>query len=497
VEREHFEKTGEARPGLRSDVAPLRFVCAGTALPGHEVRVVDDDALEAGERKQGHIQFRGPSTMQGYFGNLASTREVIRDDGWVETGDLGYLADGELFVTARQKDVIIKGGRNLYPQEVEEICGEVAGVRRGCVAAFGILDSAMGTEKLVVVAETRETVPEALDEIAAGIVSRVDEQLGLPPDTVKLVRPQSVPKTSSGKIRRDACKQLYLSGGLERKPLPSWLQVSKLLLLSLLKRGRQAGQAIIQVLYGGYAWVVMSVLMITGWLLVFPLPRTRASRVSSILRFVSRVALRLTGLNPRLEGQEQLEEAKLQLNMNQQPYLLVSNHASYVDPLIVTAVCPFDVCFVSKSDAAVWPLIGTFIRKCRFLTVDREDLRQSTRVSDSIVQQLKQGVAVHVFPEATFTPAAGLRPFQMGAFKAAVEAGCPVLPVTLAGTRSVLRDGTWLPRHAALRVTVGAPLWPQGNNWRDIVRLRDAVREEFLKHCGEAPLDLVLAGPPR
>jgi 1-acyl-sn-glycerol-3-phosphate acyltransferase len=104
---------------------------------------------------------------------------------------------------------------------------------------------------------------------------------------------------------------------------------------------------------------------------------------------------------------------------------------------------------------------------------------------------------VHIFPEATFTPAAGLRPFQMGAFKSAVDAHCPILPVTLAGTRQVFRDGTWLPRHARVRVTVSPPIWPQGDSWGEMVRLRDTVREEFLKHCGESPLDLMLAGPPR
>ncbi|HEX2520778.1 MAG TPA: AMP-binding protein, partial [Terriglobia bacterium] len=118
IERECFENTGEALPCSASDASPLRFVSEGRALAGHEVRVVDDASQDAGERVQGHIQFRGPSTMQGYFKNPSATADVTSGDGWVDTGDLGYLADGELFVTARIKDVIIKGGRNLYPQEV-------------------------------------------------------------------------------------------------------------------------------------------------------------------------------------------------------------------------------------------------------------------------------------------------------------------------------------------------------------------------------------------
>ncbi|HEX2523536.1 MAG TPA: AMP-binding protein [Terriglobia bacterium] len=497
VERERFEKSGEARPCPASAPQALRFVSEGRALPDHQIRLVDDAGLEIGERQQGHIQFRGPSTMLGYFRNPAATNAAMQN-GWVKTGDLGYIADGELFVTGRSKDIILKGGRNLYPQEVEEVASEVAGVRRGCVAAFGLHDASMGTEKLVVVAETRETGPAARDRIASDIVARVDEHLGLPPDVVRLVGPHIVPKTSSGKIRRDACKQMYLHGELERKVLPAWLQVSRLALLSSRARARRAAARAWELLYGMYVWLVVALVLMPGWLLVLLQGgRNRTTRSLGILRFMCRTGLRLLQLEPRVEGRNYLEEAKRRINGDGQSLLLVSNHASYLDPVVVSAVCPFDFCFVSKVEAASWPIIGTFVRKCGFLTVNREDPSQSARVSERIGQRLKQGIAVHVFPEATFTPAAGLRPFQMGAFKSAVDAHCPILPVTLAGTRQVFRDGTWLPRHARVRVTVSPPIWPQGDSWREMVRLRDTVREEFLKHCGESPLDLMLAGPPR
>jgi fatty-acyl-CoA synthase len=497
VERERFEKSGEARPCPASAPQALRFVSEGRALPDHEIRLVDDVGLEIGERQQGHIQFRGPSTMLGYFRNPEATNAVMQN-GWLKTGDLGYLADGELFVTGRSKDVILKGGRNLYPQEIEEVASEVAGVRRGCVAAFGLHDTSMGTEKLVVVAETRDTDPAARDRIASDVVARVDEHLGLPPDVIRLVDPHVVPKTSSGKIRRDACKQMYLRGELERKARPAWLQVSRLALLSSLGRAKQAVARAWELFYGMYVWLVVALVLMPGWLLVLLQGgRSRTTRSLGILRFMCRMGLRLLQLEPKVEGRNYLEEAKRRVNEDGRSFLLVSNHASYLDPVVVSAVCPFDFCFVSKGEAASWPVIGTFVRKCGFLTVNREDPSQSARVSESIGQRLKQGISVHIFPEATFTPAAGLRPFQMGAFKSAVDAHCPILPVTLAGTRQVFRDGTWLPRHARVRVTVSPPIWPQGDSWGEMVRLRDTVREEFLKHCGESPLDLMLAGPPR
>ena len=154
--------------------------------------------------------------MQGYFGRAEATAEVLQD-GWLKTGDLGYLADGELFVTGRVKDIIIQGGRNLYPQELEHVAADVEGIRRGCVAAFGVSGRHLAGERLVLVAETRRTEPEEKEKLAAAIREKMDSQLGIPLDEVVLAPPQSVPMTSSGKVqkyllRQMAAEQLGLAG---------------------------------------------------------------------------------------------------------------------------------------------------------------------------------------------------------------------------------------------------------------------------------------------
>ena len=497
IGRERFESAGAALPCSESDASPLRFVSEGKALPGHEVRVVDDASDEMGERVQGHIQFRGPSTMQGYFKNPTATAAVMRVDGWVDTGDLGYLADGELFVTARIKDVIIKGGRNLYPQEVEEVASEVEGVRRGCVAAFGVSDQRLGTERLVIVAETRETDRSRQDQIAAQILTRVDAHLGLPPDIVRLVAPQTVPKTSSGKIRRDSCKQMYLREELATRSRPAWEQVLRLALASGRNRIRRGASRFLQVVYGVYAWLALAVVMLPGWLVTVVLPAPIDGRPArKFLRLLCRTTLALAGLKPRISGQEFLTEAA-QRSQEGQPLLLVSNHASYLDVLVVAAVSPVPICFVSKNEAASWPIIGTFIRKCGYLTVSRRDASHAAADSEGMVRKLQLGESVHVFAEGTFTAHNGLRPFQMGAFKSAVEIGCAILPITLVGTRNVLRDRAWLPRHTKLSVVASPIIKPRGESWRDMVELRDAVRSQILKHCGEGAFDAVLAGAPK
>lgn len=149
---------------------------------------MDDAGRPLSERTEGRIQFRGPSVTAGYWRNPAATAGLF-DQGWADSGDLGYVADRDLFVTGRRKDLIIKGGRNVAPQEVEEMIGEIPGIRKGCVAALGIPDPAIGTERLVVVAESRATAAEDHARLHATTVRRVAEGLGMPPDIVLIVPP--------------------------------------------------------------------------------------------------------------------------------------------------------------------------------------------------------------------------------------------------------------------------------------------------------------------
>jgi acyl-CoA synthetase (AMP-forming)/AMP-acid ligase II len=248
VEREAFQRERHAEPAMTNGAEPLRFVSVGRALPEHEIRIADSSDQSVGERVEGHVQFRGPSAMQGYYRNPAATAEARTADGWHRTGDLGYLADGELFVSGRVKDLIIKAGRNIYPQEIEELAADVEGVRRGCVAAFAVPEPRSGTEALVLVAETRATDEATRARITTEIMRRVNANAHVSPDVVRLVPPQSIPKTPSGKLRRGACRELYLRNALLQRPAPAWLQVTKLVAgnaVSSLKQlvvGRPPGQ---------------------------------------------------------------------------------------------------------------------------------------------------------------------------------------------------------------------------------------------------------------
>src|SRR5206468_12033465 len=144
-----------------------------------------------GRRNRGR---RRVSMMREYFRQPEATEAIRVEGGWLDSGDLAFRSHGEIHVVGRRKDLIIKAGRNFVPQEIEELAATVEGIRKGCVAAFGVDHPRLGTERLVVVAETRERDPGRRDALAAAVTDRVAAAIGVPPDEVTLVPPGAAPK---------------------------------------------------------------------------------------------------------------------------------------------------------------------------------------------------------------------------------------------------------------------------------------------------------------
>ncbi len=482
IAREPFERSREALPASPNEANPLSFVSCGRTIPGHDVRIVDADGRPLGERAEGRIEFRGPSVTAGYFRNPEATRAVLHE-GWMDSGDLGYWADEELFITGRRKDVIIKAGRNLYPQEVEEAAGDVQGIRKGCVAAFGHLDPEIGTERLIVVAESRETRTEKQEELRAAVVDKVVAALGIPPDSVVIAEPGAVLKTSSGKIRRGATREAYLSGALGRGRPSAWIQWARLILEGWRARFHRLGSRCGSLVFAGYLATVLALVIPPLWGLLLILPGGRA--VDRLVRAACRSLLALGGYPLRVEGSGNL--------LGTAPAVIVSNHASYLDAVALLAVLPAEFRFIGKRELAPAPLIGTVIRKAGHLTVERADLSRSAADAERATRMLMSGVSLLFFPEGTFTRAPGILPFRLGAFKAAVEAGRPVVPVTIRGAREILPSESWLPKPGAITVAISAPLKPEGSGWPEMVRLRDLARGEIARRSGERLIGSVIA----
>ena len=199
-----------AVPSANGSTRVVRLVGCGHALPGHELKIVDDEGRTLPERHLGSILARGPSVMQGYFEDPVATAVALRD-GWLHTGDLGYLADGQLFVCGRTKDLIIRQGRKYHPPDLESAIADLPGVRSSGVVVFGIsrIDE---PDEVVAVLEARASI--ASDGVVEQARRRVRETAGLELDRVVVTPPGTIPRTTSGKVRRAETRDRFLAGTL-------------------------------------------------------------------------------------------------------------------------------------------------------------------------------------------------------------------------------------------------------------------------------------------
>jgi acyl-CoA synthetase (AMP-forming)/AMP-acid ligase II len=214
----------------------------GTPVPGTDVEVRDPDGRALEERRVGRIFVRGPSVMAGYFGQPAATASVLAGS-WLDTGDLGFVAGGELYVCGREKDVIVIRGANHQPQEFEECLAGLEFVRAGCAVALGFVPDGEDGEQLLVLAERARATglddddARTIDAIRRAILART----GIRPHTVRLLAPGTIPRTSSGKLRRNEALRRFLARQLDPPAKVSRLRILLEVLRSAVAFGRVRG----------------------------------------------------------------------------------------------------------------------------------------------------------------------------------------------------------------------------------------------------------------
>jgi 1-acyl-sn-glycerol-3-phosphate acyltransferase len=397
------------------------------------------------------------------------TRRLLHD-GWLDTGDLGFVFEGELYLTGRVKDLIIRAGRHIHPQAIEQAVGALTGIRRGRVAAFGSIVGEEGTERLVVVAETRVTQPEPLAALRLQVNAVVEAISGGPADDVVLAAPGSVLKTSSGKLRRSACRSAYEAGTLGKAHTRA---IAAVLLRGLTANLRSRLKRLGALAYAAYAWSLFALLAIAAALAVAVLP-TPALRWHGV-RACARLLRAASGV--RIDVNREQAWPK-------QPSIFVANHASYLDVFVLIWVLPRPVAFTAKAELAEQAILRWLLRRFGVSFVERFDPRRSTEVVGEVQSERRDFL---FFPEGTVYRMPGLRRFHLGAFVAAAQANMPVVPIALRGTRAVMRDVEWFPRLGTIEVSVGDALIPQpdADRWHEALRLSASARHFLLEHCGE------------
>jgi 1-acyl-sn-glycerol-3-phosphate acyltransferase len=482
IRRDLLMREGRALPAGTDDDQVQEFVCCGHALPGHEIRIVDDAGRELPDRYQGRLQFKGVSATSGYYRNAVKTRELFCGD-WLETGDLAYRADGETYITGRIKDLIIRAGRNIYPEELENAVGDIPNVRKGRVAAFGLPDEESGTERLLIMAETRISEPAAREKLQRQVMETVTHILGEPPDDVILAAPGCLLKTSSGKIRRAACRELYRQGaGQSQAAL--WVQTGRLLFSSVRPQLRRLRRTALNHLFAGYGVLLFSGLGLIALLSTLLLP-SYPQRWRTLGR-LARLWAKLTATPLHITGIERLPVRS--------PCIYVANHASYLDVFVLTAALPHPVSFIAKQELQANPLLRRALDRLQTQYVHRQSREQSLADAQQAIGAIREGRSLLFFAEGTLQNSPGLMPFKMGAFITAASTGVPIIPIAIRGTRSMLRGNTWYAYHGAISLVIGEPVYPgtarQGDSqtWPIALQLREQCRAHILQHCREPDL---------
>ena len=216
-----------------------------------------------------------------------------------------------------------------------------------------------------------------------------------------------------------------------------------------------------------------------AWCLIMLGPRLEQRR--STARAFSRAVLRLIGLPVQVQGLEHIPA--------EGPCLIVANHASYLDSLLLGALLPPRFAFVAKRELETTPFFGAALRRLGIAFVERFDAARGVEDTQSMLARVRAGESFVVFPEGTFRRATGLLPFKLGAFVTAADAGVPLVPAALQGTRSLLRAGAWFPERGPVTLQLLAPLHPDGVGWDAALAARDAVRAALAAQLREPLLD--------
>ena len=220
IDMAHYARSSVAMPagGATESRHRRTFVTCGRSMAGHDLEVRDAQARALGDRQVGRIFIRGPSVTQGYFRDVGETSVIQDDDGWLDTGDMGYTLDGDLVVTGRSKELILWNGRNIWPQDIEWALEALPEVRSGGAAAFSV-DDGDGDQTVVTVVECRLRDAEARQELARSIVAAIHVTVGVP-SRVVLAPPRSLIMTSSGKLSRAKVKAKYIAGAFDEESAP-------------------------------------------------------------------------------------------------------------------------------------------------------------------------------------------------------------------------------------------------------------------------------------
>ncbi len=308
--------------------------------------------------------------------------------------------------------------------------------------------------------------------------------LDAPPDDIVLAPPGSLLKTSSGKIRRDAIRERYEKGEATHGAPAVWRQWLHVQLMRVGPTIVRFRRRLLSYLYACYVWGWYGLLAPFVWIGLMVLPSLRWRW--RVMRGIGRLFARVTATPVTVHGRENLPVSG--------PCVLVANHQSYLDPYVLVHLLPTPASFVAKAELAQKWSTGPPLRRMGCEFVERFDTARGSEDARLLADVARHGRSLVFFSEGTFTRVPGVRPFHMGAFVASAETGLPIVPLTIRGTRYILRADSWFPRRGRINVQVDPPIDPKDLRepdetiWQTAVKLRDRVRSVIVSRSGEPDL---------
>jgi len=284
----------------------------------------------------------------------------------------------------------------------------------------------------------------------------------------------SVRKTSSGKVRRSATRRAYLDGELQPPRRTMAWQLTRFVGHGIGWRGLQRARELPDLVFGVWGWACYALAGLAAVVVVTVVPGERRRR--ALVYALARSLTRLTATALHVEGAEHLPDGA---------FVMVANHASYVDSFVMAAIVPDRVSFVAGEVFATQPAIGFVLRRIGVQFVDRGRTTGLRDALSSLAEVVRHGTGLVFFPEGGLSPVVGVRRFHHGAFVVAAEAGVPVVPVALRGTRRLVAPGTLRPRPGRVEVEIGQPIRPVGTGWQAAVDVANRARQVIVERCSE------------
>ncbi len=368
----------------------------GSALPGHETRVIDEFGRLCRDGESGRLQFRGPSQMRGYWNNDAATAAVVTKDGWIDTGDVAFQAAGEIYLVGRSKDVIVRNGRQLPVEPIEAAVERISGIGMRGVAVVGTIEQTAGTEKLVVLAEcTAELREQARIVKAVGDVVR--NVTGEEPDSIRLIAPGTLPRTANQKIRRNEARRLAASGRIGEEPSAPGRQMAGLWLgnkTNLVRRGAS------RFFHRVNEFVRESVARFVGGFIAL-------TGAASAVQPAVRTALSIMGKRPTPEGTQM-----------RGPVVIISQRSNPMDAMSVVSLVENRVALAGPETLIGLPAWAASMLR-PLVVHTREEMETA----------LKAGRTLVVFPDSPLGTAVLRLRYHLRALEAAVNTGAPIVPL--------------------------------------------------------------------